>query len=59
MNSAALYFASGDSLYAGALLLLLAVVISPYLTQGWWLPLRNLAAWVGLVLIVMACPPFS
>jgi len=59
MNSAALYFASGDSLYAGALLLLLAVVISPHLTQGWWLRLRNLAAWVGLVLIVMACPPFS
>jgi acyl-CoA thioesterase I len=59
MNPVVLYFASGDSLYAGAGLILLAVVISRYLRLGWWLRLRNLAAWLGLALIVMACPPFS
>src|SRR5271170_476644 len=56
MNSAALYFASGDSLYPGALLLLLAIMASLF-----WLGrlrrLRNLATWVGFAMIVMACPP--
>src|SRR5260370_36665570 len=59
MNPVALYFASGDSLYAGAGLLLLAVVVSRYLRQRRCLRLRNLAVWLGLALIVMACPPFS
>ena len=59
MNPVVLYFASGDSLYAGAGLLILAVVISRYLKQRRWLRLRNLAAWLGLALMVMACPPFS
>jgi acyl-CoA thioesterase I len=59
MNPVVLYFASGDSLYAGAVLLLLAVVISRYLKERQWLRLRNLAAWLGLALMVMACPPFS
>jgi 4-amino-4-deoxy-L-arabinose transferase-like glycosyltransferase len=59
MNPVVLYFASGDSLYAGAVLLLLAVVISRYLKERQWLCLRNLAAWLGLALMVMACPPFS
>lgn len=59
MNPVALYFASGDSLYAGAGLLLLAVVISRYQEQPWSLRLRNLTAWMALALIVMACPPFS
>src|SRR5713226_3958729 len=59
MNPVVLYFASGDSLYAGAGLLLLVVVISRYLKQRRWLRLRNLAAWLGLALMVMACPPLS
>jgi acyl-CoA thioesterase I len=58
MNPVALYFASGDSLYAGAGLLLLAVIISRYLKESWFLRLRNLVAWLGLALMVMACPPF-
>jgi acyl-CoA thioesterase I len=59
MNPVFLYFASGDSLYTGAGLLLLAVVTSRYLRERRWLRLRNLAAWLGLALMVMACPPFS
>jgi len=59
MNPVALYFASGDSLYAGAGILLLAVVGSPFAQERWLLRLRNLAAWLALVLMVMACPPFS
>ena len=58
MNPVALYLASGDSLYAGAALILLAVVISRYLKQGCWRRFRNLAAWLGLVFMVMASPPF-
>jgi acyl-CoA thioesterase I len=59
MNPAFLYFASGESLYAGAGLILLAIAVSRYIAQGWLLRLRNLAAWLGLALMVMACPPFS
>jgi lysophospholipase L1-like esterase len=58
MNPAALYLASGDSLYLGAVLLLLAIV--------WpWLPVRrlrilhSLTTWLGFALIVVACPPIS
>jgi acyl-CoA thioesterase-1 len=58
MNPVVLYFASGESLYAGAGALVIAVAISRNL-QGWRLRLRNLAAWLGLALMVMACPPFS
>jgi len=59
MNPAALYFASGESLYGGAALMLVAVLASPYLAQRWMLRLRNLLAWLGLALMMMACPPFS
>jgi acyl-CoA thioesterase I len=58
MNSAALYFASGDSFYLGILLLLVAVVFSPYLRQPWSLLARNTVVWIALALIVMASPPF-
>ena len=58
MNPVFLYFASGDSLYAGAVLLLLAVIVARFARQRWLVRLRNLAAWVALVLITMACPPF-
>ncbi len=57
MNSVALYFASGESLYPGAVLLLLALVVSPYLQRH--MRLRNLAASIALAMIVMACPPFA
>ena len=58
MNPAVLYFASGDSLYFGAMLLLLAIITSPYLKQRWMMRCRNIVAWVALVMIMMACPPF-
>jgi hypothetical protein len=41
MNPVGLYFASGDSLYVGAALLLLMVVISPYLQVAVQLPFRG------------------
>lgn len=53
-----MYFASGESLYAGAVLLLLAIARSPLLRRAWHRPLRNIAAWLGLMLMLMACPPF-
>jgi acyl-CoA thioesterase-1 len=59
VNPAALYFASGDSLYPGSVLLLLAIVASPYLKRGWMLLARNIASWSALALMVMACPPLS
>lgn len=59
MNPAALYFASGDSLYFGGVLLLLAVLASPYLKRPRMLLARNIASWSALALMVMACPPLS
>ena len=59
MNPAALYFASGDALYSGGVLLLLAIVSSPYLKRRWMLLARNIASWSALALMVMACPPLS
>jgi acyl-CoA thioesterase I len=58
MSPLILYFASGDSLYAGAALLLLAVVGAPFLRQNWRRLLRSLATWLGIAMIVMASPPF-
>ncbi|MBZ5599877.1 MAG: hypothetical protein LAN83_16315 [Acidobacteriia bacterium] len=58
MNPVALYFASGDSLYPGAAMLLLAIGMSPYAKRGSVVRVRNLAAWLALALIVMASPPF-
>lgn len=59
MNPILLYFASGESLYIGALVLLVVVVISPRLKRNWALRIRNVTAWLAIVMIVMACPPFS
>lgn len=59
MNPVVLYFASGESLYAGAMLLFLAVAAPPFLRSGWHRRLRNLAAWLGLLLVVMASPLLS
>jgi acyl-CoA thioesterase-1 len=59
MNPAALYFASGDSLYFGGVLLLLAIVAPPYLKRPWMLLTRNIASWSALAPMVMAFPPLS
>jgi hypothetical protein len=50
MNPVGLYFASGDSLYVGAALLMLAITVSPYVKRRWLLRLRNLAAWLALAM---------
>jgi uncharacterized membrane protein len=59
VNPILLYFASGESLYSGAALLLVTVAISPHLTHRRPLRLRNIVTWLALAMIVMACPPFS
>jgi acyl-CoA thioesterase-1 len=59
MNPVVLYFASGESLYPGAATLLVAIAVSPLLERRWLLRLRNVSAWLALIMIVMACPPFS
>jgi hypothetical protein len=59
MSRIALYFASGESLYLGAALLLLAMIAPTLLKRTWMLRIRNVVAWVALVFMVMACPPFA
>jgi acyl-CoA thioesterase I len=59
MNSVALYFASGESLYPSAALLLLAVAVSPFLKRGWQLRSRNILCWFALCLMIIASPPVS
>jgi acyl-CoA thioesterase I len=59
MSRTALFFASGESLYLGAALILLAVVSRALLKRSWVLRLCNVVALVGLALMVMACPPFA
>ena len=59
MNPLALYFASGESLYLGATLLVLVAAVSPFLRRTRLLRLRNVGAWLALAMIVMACPPFE
>jgi acyl-CoA thioesterase-1 len=59
MNPLALYFASGESLYAGAATLLLTVLASRSAMKPRLSRLRNLASWFALALMVMACPPFA
>jgi acyl-CoA thioesterase I len=58
LNPIVLYFASGESLYSGALLLLVVILVSPFLRQKWTGPLRNIFGWLALLLIVMSSPPF-
>jgi lysophospholipase L1-like esterase len=59
MSRVALYFASGESLYLGAALLLLVVVAPTFLNRTQMLRVRNVLAWVALAFMVMACPPFA
>jgi acyl-CoA thioesterase-1 len=58
MNPVASWLASGDSLYAGAILLLVVIATSPYFKRRWLL-LRNVATWLALAMILLASPPFS
>jgi len=58
MSRAALYFASGESLYLGAALLVLAATLTAFPERKWTFRPRNLPAWLGLAFMVMACPPF-
>jgi len=58
LNPIVLYFASGESLYSGALLLLVVILVSPFLRQNWTGLLRNIFGWLALVMIVMSSPPF-
>ncbi len=58
MNPIVLYFASGESLYSGALLLLIVILVSPFLRQNWTGLLRNVFGWLALLMIVMSSPPF-
>jgi acyl-CoA thioesterase I len=57
MSPVALYFASGESLYPGAILLILTVSLSLHLEQGWLARLRNTTAWLSFAMIVMASVP--
>lgn len=54
-----MYFASGESLYLGAGLLLLASILPTVQKHRWMLRVRNLLAWLALALMIMASPPVS
>jgi len=58
MNPVALYFASGDSLYVGASLLGLVILVA-FFTEYRLRWVLRVATWVGLALVVIASPPFS
>lgn len=58
VNPVVLYFASGESFYAGAFLLIAAVLVSPLLKRRWTVIARNVASWIALALMVVGCPPF-
>ncbi|HEY4330803.1 MAG TPA: hypothetical protein VGN88_13765, partial [Phycisphaerae bacterium] len=57
MNPIALYLASGESLYLGAILLLILILL-PQPKNSWLARLRMLLIWLSLALTIMACPPF-
>jgi len=59
MNPLALFFASGESLYPGAGLLILGIMADPYLSRGRVALASAAATWVGLAMVVMASPPVS
>jgi acyl-CoA thioesterase-1 len=58
MNPIVLYFASGESLYSGAALLLLLLALTPLVRKRWFAALRVPLVGVSLALMVLACPPF-
>ncbi len=58
MNPITLYLASGESLFTGGLLLIVAALLSFRKTSKWGLRFLNLLAWIALAMIVMASAPF-
>ena len=59
MNPIALWLASGESLYVGMGVMILVVGWSWWVRNRWMVRLRNLLAWVGMAMVVLACGPFS
>ena len=59
MSPIVLYFASGESLYSGAVFLVLAMAVTPLLQNQRAALLRNIVAWLALAMIVVASPPFA
>ncbi|HWX54729.1 MAG TPA: GDSL-type esterase/lipase family protein [Verrucomicrobiae bacterium] len=59
MGSVFLFLASGDSLYVGAALLLLAIAASRHSAPPWLLLLLRIISWFALAMMVMAAPPFA
>jgi hypothetical protein len=59
MNPIALWLASGESLYAGAGLLVLVAILSLWVRNKWQMRGRNLLAWVGLAMVLLASEPFA
>ncbi len=57
MNPLALYFASGESLYPGAILLLMTLCVAPWLRGKWQHRLRNFLAFIALALMLLASAP--
>ena len=58
MNPLVLYLASGESLYLGAALLLLLVLLSFYSISRVAMSLQRRLIWVALALMIMGSPPF-
>jgi hypothetical protein len=58
VNPIVLYFASGEALYPGALLMLLLIAASPFLRTTWHFRTRNILAWFALIIMTMSSPPF-
>jgi acyl-CoA thioesterase-1 len=59
MNPLVLFLASGESLYPGALLLLVTEATFVRVKNAWLLRLRNLLAWVALAMMTFAGPPLA
>jgi hypothetical protein len=57
MNPLTMHLASGESLFSGAGLLLLALLLSPWCRNRWARLIRNLLAWSALVLILGSSTP--
>jgi lysophospholipase L1-like esterase len=59
VHDIALFFAAGESLYPGSVLLLCVLAASPIVRNSWQRRVRNILAWLGLCLMVVASPPVS
>jgi len=53
-----MYFASGESFYFGAALLLILAVISNFSLPAWRVLIWRASTWVALAMMIMASPPF-